>query len=120
MQINHPACDLVTHTHNIICLTTNRRTTHTNTHLATPLRNQQKSKENTASEVTGARGREDAYRGPKLTIKAREMIGTSVRTMVNVQVTTDGDQHQDEGECGYRNIGERTTTTSVQGQGVKR
>ena len=28
-------------------------------------------------------------------MKVRETIGTTVRTMVNMKVTTDGDQHQD-------------------------
>ena len=45
-------------------------------------------------------------------MKVRETIGTSVRTMV--KVTTDGDQHQDEGECGgYRSMGERRTAASM-------
>ena len=35
-------------------------------------------------------------------MKVREMIGTSVRTMMKVKVTTDGEQHQDKGECDYR------------------
>ena len=41
------------------------------------------------------------------------MIGASVRTMLNMEVTTDGDQHQDEGECEYRNMGEKRTAASV-------
>ena len=45
-------------------------------------------------------------------MKVRETIGTSVGTMVKMKVTTDGDQHQDEGECGYRSMGERRTTTT--------
>ena len=28
-------------------------------------------------------------------MKVRETIGTTVRTMLNMEVTTDGDQHQD-------------------------
>ena len=28
-------------------------------------------------------------------MKVRETIGTTVRTMLNMKVTTDGDQHQD-------------------------
>ena len=51
-------------------------------------------------------------------MKVREMIGTSVRTMAKMKVTTDGDQHQDEGECDYRSMEERRTATSVRGQGV--
>ena len=50
-------------------------------------------------------------------MKFRETIGTSVRTMV--KVTTDGDQHQDEGECDYRHMGERRTATSVRGREVR-
>ena len=46
-------------------------------------------------------------------MKVRETIGTTVRTMVNMKVTTDGDQHQDEGECDYRSMGERSRTASV-------
>ena len=46
-------------------------------------------------------------------MKVRETIGTTVRTMVNMEVTTDGDQHQDGGECDYRSMGERRTATSV-------
>ena len=46
-------------------------------------------------------------------MKVRETIGTTVRTMVNMKVTTDGDQHQDEGECDYRSMVEKRTTTSV-------
>ena len=46
-------------------------------------------------------------------MKVRETIGTSVRTMVKTKVTTDGDQHQDEGECDYRNMEERRTAMSV-------
>ena len=46
-------------------------------------------------------------------MKVREMVGASVRTMVNMEVTTDGDQHQDEGECDYRSMEERITATSV-------
>ena len=46
-------------------------------------------------------------------MKVRETIGTSVGTMVKMKVTTDGDQHQDEGECDYRHMGERRTATSV-------
>ena len=35
-------------------------------------------------------------------MKAMEMIGTSVRKMAKVKVTTDGDQRQHEGgECDY-------------------
>ena len=44
-------------------------------------------------------------------MKVRETIGT-VRTMLNMEVTTDGDQHQDDGECDYRHMGERMTATS--------
>ena len=40
-------------------------------------------------------------------MKVRERMVTSVRTMVKVKVTTDGDQHQDDGECDYRSMGER-------------
>ena len=43
-------------------------------------------------------------------MKVRETIGTTVRTMVNMKVTTDGDQHQDEGEYDYRSMGEGRTT----------
>ena len=49
-------------------------------------------------------------------MKLREMIGTSIRMML--EVTTDGDQHQDEGECDYRSMGERRTATSVRGRGI--
>ena len=51
-------------------------------------------------------------------MKVREMIGTSIRTIV--KVTTDGDQQQDEGECDDRSMGERRTATSVRERGVKR
>ena len=46
-------------------------------------------------------------------MKVREMIGTSVRTMVKMKVTTDGDQHQDDGEGDYGSMGERRTATSA-------
>ena len=38
-------------------------------------------------------------------MEVRERMGTSVRTVVKVKVTTDGDQHQD-GECDYRSMGD--------------
>ena len=65
-------------------------------------------------------------------MKVREPIGTTVRTMVKVNVTTDGDQHQDEGEGDYRwgpasghgesdygSMGERRTSTRVSTRGYR-
>ena len=49
-------------------------------------------------------------------MKVRETIGTTVRTMVNMKVTTDGEQHEDEGECDYSSMGERRAATSVRGR----
>ena len=47
-------------------------------------------------------------------MKAREIMGSSVRTMVKMKVTTDGDQNQNDGKRDYRSVGKRrTTTTSV-------
>ena len=46
-------------------------------------------------------------------MKVREMIGTTVRTMMKMEVATDGDQHQDRGECDYSSMGERRTAASV-------
>ena len=46
-------------------------------------------------------------------MKAREIMGSSARTMVKMKVTTDGDQHQDDGGCDYSSVGKRRTTTSV-------
>ena len=45
-------------------------------------------------------------------------MGTSVRTMVNMKVNTDGDQHQDEGEWDYISMEEMRTATSVCGRRV--
>ena len=46
-------------------------------------------------------------------MKVRETIGTGVRTMLNMEVTTDGDQNQGEGGCDYKSMEERRTATSV-------
>ena len=48
-------------------------------------------------------------------MKVRETIGTTVRTMLNMEVTTDGEND----ECDYKSMGERRTTTSVRGRGVR-
>jgi hypothetical protein len=56
-------------------------------------------KENIASESTGAHGSEDACLGLRLRMEARERMGTRVRTMVKVHVTTkreDGNKFEDE------------------------
>ena len=51
-------------------------------------------------------------------MQVRETIGTTVRTMLNMKVTTDRGPASGHGECDYRNMGERMGT-SVRGQGVR-
>ena len=52
-------------------------------------------------------------------MKVRETIGTTVRTMLNMEVTTDRGPASGHGECDYRSVGEMRTATSLRGRGVR-
>ena len=51
-------------------------------------------------------------------MNVRERMGTSVRTVVKVKVTTDGDQHG-RGESDYGSMGERGTSARVSTRGYR-
>ena len=97
-----------------LVLTLTKRT-HTHTHTHTKL-------DSLTSDHTGESNERIASEGARenegCLLRAgandeREMVGASVRTMLNMEVSTDGDQHQDQGGCGCRSMGERRRRTIV-------